>query len=656
MHLTKKDKSLLLLIIVIIIIIWSLFSFSFKFFLSSKYNNKLTSKISNIDYDKWINIEEKIINSDLKNKIIILKFWHHSCVTCIQNITNLEKSIKEYKDKVIVIAIHSSRYNSEKKYQSVSKAVDKYKIKLPVIVDDNHYLKNFFKVDIFPKYIFIDPNGNIAKEYSSVINGDQIKSDINGLIKKFRHKISDKIINIKNKDDNIRNVLNYPSRLSYSRDFIHNNKKIPVIFISNIGDNNIIVSSLSGKIIQVIGNSQSGFIDGSFKEARFDKVQGMVFKGNKLYLADSGNNAIRVVDFNDKKVSTLVGNGVRGDRLYSLRSIKAKDFKLNNPLDLAFFGSSNNLVIANSGVNQIIEYNIKNKEIKLLAGSGDFDMVDGSDIKSSLAQTYDIEVYENKLYFLDSKSSSLRYLDLKGNVVTIIGDGLNKFGEENNKNHQDKNMQNPTSLTVDDTGIYIIDNLNNAIRHYNFNSKKIDNYKAMNIKAKSLEFIEPTSIIGISDKFYIADSNNHRIIQINRTNYNSSLFNIMPNQKIAKKTFDQLSFNNNIAINHEVTSDRIIEVDIKVKKGWKINDQGPSFLNFLQIIDSDNVKLLKLFDWRDIINNNIDLSSLQKNKNYILYGNIYYCQDKENSICFIKNYQSKISTSSTNKSNITIEL
>ncbi len=114
MHLTKKDKSLLLLIIVIIIIIWSLFSFSFKFFLSSKYNNKLTSKISNIDYDKWINIEEKIINSDLKNKIIILKFWHHSCVTCIQNITNLEKSIKEYKDKVIVIAIHSSRYNSEK--------------------------------------------------------------------------------------------------------------------------------------------------------------------------------------------------------------------------------------------------------------------------------------------------------------------------------------------------------------------------------------------------------------------------------------------------------------------------------------------------------------------------------------------------------------
>ncbi len=54
-------------------------------------------------------------------------------------------------------------------------------------------------------------------------------------------------------------------------------------------------------------------------------------------------------------------------------------------------------------------------------------MVDGSDIKSSLAQTFDIEVYENKLYFLDSKSSSLRYLDLKGNVVTIIGDGLNKF-------------------------------------------------------------------------------------------------------------------------------------------------------------------------------------------------------------------------------------
>ena len=657
MHLTKKDKSLLLLIAVLVIFIWSFFSFSHKLLTKSSYNKDNINQIINIKPKKLININN-ILYSDLKDKIIILKFWHHSCITCIQNIVNLENKTNKFGNKVAILTIHSAKFDSEKKFQSINNAVAKYNIRFPVIIDDDFKIKKFFKIETFPKYIIIDPTGNIVKSYSTLDEADNIDDYILQLINQFRHKLNDNPLNYKDvTDKSIRHILNFPSRLSYSYDYDHNGRKMPVIFISNIGDETITIVSLSGKIIDIIGSKGSGFKDGSFKQAKFNKIQGMVYKNNKLYIADAGNNAIRVADFTKKNISTLIGNGKRGKKLLNDKPVNADEFALHSPLDIDFFPNENNLVVANSGNNQLINYNLKNKKITLLAGNGDFNMVDGSKIKASLAQTYDIEAYENKLYFIDSRSSSLRYLDIKGNVKTILGHGIDKYGYVNS-DVKNALMQNPTSLTVDDTGIYIIDNLNNAIRHYKFNISNIYDYKAININNnKSVKFSEPSSIISISDKFYIADSNNHRIIQINRADYKASQFNIMLEQKISAKNLSKITLNKKIAKNLNIKSNEIIEVDIMLKKDWKINEKGPSYLNLLQITDNNNAKIKKTFDWNDIINNNIEIPPLKQGNEYILQGNIYYCQDKKYSLCYIKDYQSKIiSSSKFNNSKITIEL
>ena len=60
----------------------------------------------------------------------------------------------------------------------------------------------------------------------------------------------------------------------------------------------------------VAGGEEAGYRDGSFSLARFNEPQGLAFddSGEKLYVADSGNHCIRVIDLNrNNEVTTLTG-------------------------------------------------------------------------------------------------------------------------------------------------------------------------------------------------------------------------------------------------------------------------------------------------------------------------------------------------------------
>ena len=57
------------------------------------------------------------------------------------------------------------------------------------------------------------------------------------------------------------------------------------------------------------GNGKAGYVDG--KDARFYEPGGLSIARNKLYVADTNNHAIRVVDMKTKEVSTLQIKGLK---------------------------------------------------------------------------------------------------------------------------------------------------------------------------------------------------------------------------------------------------------------------------------------------------------------------------------------------------------
>jgi NHL repeat len=106
--------------------------------------------------------------------------------------------------------------------------------------------------------------------------------------------------------------------------------------------------STNGLVTTLAGNGNWGFADGTGTNAYFNRPGGVaVDGGGNLYVADSGNNAIRKVSTNGL-VTTLAGNGTYG---FTNNGIGTKA-TFNDPNGIAVDGMGN-VYVADSGNNAI---------------------------------------------------------------------------------------------------------------------------------------------------------------------------------------------------------------------------------------------------------------------------------------------------------------
>ncbi len=651
MKLNQKDKSLILLIIATIIVLWGIFSVFSALFFRAAYHISDINKIlvEKEDKQKWFNVERPLTVEDFKDRVILLDFWTYACVNCIQALPEIKKIEKEFGNKLLIIGIHSGKFDNEKDVAAIRKAIVKYDINYPVLHDPDLKIWNNFALKSWPTFIVINPHGNIEKIVVGEDNLGKIRKNIRKLASRFKYEINrDPVPLALEKNNIIGNVLTFPTKIEYAANFSYKTRKIPVLFISNSGANSIIASSLTGETVLKIGSGKEGFEDGSLGVASFSKPRGLLFDGKKLYVADSGNNALRMVDFENGMVSTLVGSGKKG-KIISDSYMEAKNVDLASPNDIAFFPNKDVIAIANTGSNQILGYNIDKKTIAVLAGNGAAGMA-----QNTLAEPSALAPYQDRLYFLDAASSSLRVLDKNGSIKTLVGQGVNKFGNKNG----DKEvalMQHPIGLMVDDTGAYIADSFNHIIRKYSFSTNKISDLIGNHKKGDALgsasatELDEPDGIAAVLNNFYIVDSNNNRVLVTNRASLKSEILDIIPPLKLPKEGF--LEYLPNLQTNDRATvkDDTEINLNIDLNQGWKINELGPSFVNLLELIDDRKANLIASFDWHMVKNKKMKLPKLKAGQSYMLQGTIYYCEDKKNALCYVKSYEQEIAVDGDSK-------
>ncbi|MBL6664385.1 MAG: redoxin domain-containing protein [Rickettsiales bacterium] len=662
MKLSYKDKSLLMFMVALFIVFYSIFNLFLYLFKSAPFTDPQTDNLTLIKRDKLINISKPLSNKLLKDKIIVLDFWNSSCISCLEGISEMKKLQERFGNRILLIGVHSSKFQNEKRQSSVKKSVIKHDITYPVINDDNLKLLKHFEIKTWPTVVLLSPKGKIYKKYQG---NDEIsknlKKDIKKLIDGNKFSLNRKPVPLRlAKNDTLGNVLFFPSKISYAKSFTYkNHKQLPALFISNAAQNNIIVSTLSGKIITKIGSGDALFDDGDFITSSFNMPHGLVFYENKLFVADTGNHAIRIVDFTKEKVSTLLGNGQKGSIL-SFRGDKLADkIKLYFPSDIDI--RKNSLIIANLGSNQILSYNLKNRKIAILAGNGESGNKDGKYPDNLLSKPSGISVHNDKIYFLDSATSTLRVIDKGNKVKTLIGNGKELRGFKDG-DKKEAMLQNPLGLDVDETGIYITDSFNHSIRKYSFSNKRLNTLTGGRVgedvgAQKHSKFDEPNGIFATPSRLFIVDSNNNRIIETNRSDLSSKIIDIIPQLKLPKKSF--LEYLPNLQYSEKITlaANQKITIDIDISKNWKLNDSAPSFINLLRITDKNEADLVASFDWQEISLKKLKLPALKNKKRYILQGVIYHCENRKNALCFIKSYEKRIVADKSSKNKkITVKL
>ena len=79
-----------------------------------------------------------------------------------------------------------------------------------------------------------------------------------------------------------------------------------VLYISDTHNHKIRRIGLTTEEVSTIaGVKQKGFRDGNFADARFNEPRGISIAGDKIFVADTKNNAVRVLDVTNQVVTTL---------------------------------------------------------------------------------------------------------------------------------------------------------------------------------------------------------------------------------------------------------------------------------------------------------------------------------------------------------------
>ncbi|KAL0375840.1 UNVERIFIED_CONTAM: protein SUPPRESSOR OF QUENCHING 1, chloroplastic [Sesamum calycinum] len=263
----------------------------------------------------WLNTAPLQLRRDLKGKVVLLDFWTYCCINCMHVLPDLEFLEKKYNDKpFVVVGVHSAKFDNEKDLEAIRNAVLRYGISHPVVNDGDMYLWRELGVSSWPTFALVGPNGKLIAQ----VAGEGRRKDLDDLVKAAliyyggKQMLNSTPIPLNLEKDNdprlLTSPLKFPGKLEVD---VLNNR----LFISDSNHNRIVVTDLDGNFKMQIGSTgEEGFRDGNFDDAMFNRPQGLAYnpKKNLLYVADTENHALRVVDFVDESVRTLAGNGTKG--------------------------------------------------------------------------------------------------------------------------------------------------------------------------------------------------------------------------------------------------------------------------------------------------------------------------------------------------------
>jgi thiol-disulfide isomerase/thioredoxin len=467
----------------------------------------------------WLNCAAPLKLKDLKGKIVLIDFWTLCCINCIHTIPDLKKLEQKYPNELVVIGIHSAKFENEKNSESIRKALLRYEITHPVVNDADMKIWRAYDVTSWPTLALIDPEGNFIGKTSGEGRFRILDEAITKLIKIHREK---KTLNESPMRFDTAKFRDKPTPLYFPGKVLADEKGGRV-FIADSTHHRIVITGMDGKKIAIAGVGAPGKTDGSFEKAQFDDPQGMALSadGNILYVADRRNHLLRAVDLKDKTVKTIAGTGQqdrdRGD------GGPALERGLNSPWALYLDGDR--LFIAMAGHHQIWTLNLKEKILEPYAGDGREDIKDGPLLAARFAQLSGLTSDGKYLYVADPEVSAVRRVPMngKGRVETLVGTGLFDFGDQDG-NGKDALLQHAIGVAYHDGLVYVADTYNSKIKTIDLKSGLVKTFLGGAKKGGEPLFNEPAGLSVAGDKLYVADTNAHRIRVVDlKTNKVSTL-------------------------------------------------------------------------------------------------------------------------------------
>ncbi len=530
----------------------------------------------------WIN-SGPIALQQLKGKIVLLDFWTFCCINCHHVLPDLAKLEEKYKNELVVIGIHTAKFDAEKNTENIRRKVREYRIKHPVLNDADQVVWNRFGVNSWPTLVLIDANGQYQGSISGEGHYDVLDQAIGKLVD--AHKAKGELD---------------PTPLKFSAE-MERPSTGPLLFpgkvladpagkrlfIADTGHNRIIQTDLEGANPVVIGSGEEGFVDGDFAKAQFNRPQGMCKDGDTLYVADTESHAIRAVNLKEEKVTTIAGVGTQSPRVFRpATSGRALATALSSPWDLIQLPGDKAIYIAMAGPHQIWKLDPESNKISVFAGSGYENIEDGPADEARFAQPSGFATDGENLFVADSEVSGVRVITgiQRGAPVvrTIVGMGLFVFGDQDGIGPKIVRLQHCLGLAYGNGHLYIADTYNNRVKVCNPHTHSVKTLVGLHKAGDSdapPEFYEPGGLSVADSRLYVADTNNHKIKVVDlKTDAVKTLAldGLTPPRPAHRRpSFPNARTIDVPAVESAAAKSIALAVSIPLPKGFKLNEDVP---------------------------------------------------------------------------------
>ncbi|MEV4712213.1 NHL domain-containing thioredoxin family protein [Micromonospora sp. NPDC049374] len=416
----------------------------------------------------WLNTGGRQLTlADLRGKITIADFWTFCCINCLHVLDELRPLEQKYADVLVVIGVHSPKFEHEKDADALAAAVERYGVHHPVLDDPELDMWQQYAARAWPTLAVIDPEGYVVATMAGEGHADGLARLIDDLIatheaKGTLHRGDGPYVPLAEPETTLR----FPGKAVALPD--------GGLLVSDSARHRLVELAADAEtVVRGIGTGERGRTDGSAGAATFSEPQGLCLlppqvaevAGYDLVVADTVNHLLRGVRLATGEVLTVAGTGRQWRSTVDDHAHDARSVDLSSPWDVAWYDDK--IVIAMAGIHQLWWFDPIKRTAGMYAGTTVEALRDGPLSEAWLAQPSGLAVSTdgNRLWVADSETSAIRYVE-NGVLGTAVGQGLFDFGHVDGPAAQAL-LQHPLGVcALPDGSVLIADTYNGAVRRY----------------------------------------------------------------------------------------------------------------------------------------------------------------------------------------------
>jgi thiol-disulfide isomerase/thioredoxin len=453
----------------------------------------------------WFNTDQPLSLAGLRGKIVLLDFWTFCCGNCLHVIDELRQLEQPFADELVIIGVHSPKFDHEAADSAVAAAIERYEVAHPVFNDPDLYLWRQYAIRAWPSLVLIDPEGYVVAQAAGEGQVSGLRAMISQLIQ--RHEAAGTLARGANPyrpPVPVGGALRFPAKAVSSGDSL---------LVADAGHHQIVEMSTDAEtVLRRFGSGRRGSGPAEFAEPNGLAVLPPALAaqvGFDVVVADTANHLLRGLRLGDGVVVTTVDLAAELAAA-GLETVTGPVPAVLSPWDVAYWPAADSgrgmVVVAAAGVHLLLGWQPVTGSVTILAGTTVEGLKDGVATDGWLAQPSGLAVAGDRLWFVDSETSALRYLTVDGQLHTVIGEGLFDFGHRDGPAGQAR-LQHPLGVTVlSDGTIAVADTYNDAVRRYDPATGLVGTV--------ATGLAEPSGLLEVDGRLLVVESAAHQLRQL----------------------------------------------------------------------------------------------------------------------------------------------